>query len=108
MNGGHYLTKGHAILSLLYIKMSLMSRKILDPKKNRFPGRKQPLVAGSIHPFNLFGRMDHQRSFNFSDFRKRELFRLMCVFFNTGTGKISGRFFPTPPRTHGLLSVRTA
>jgi len=36
MNGGHYLTKGHVILNLLYIKTSLMSRNILEPWKNRF------------------------------------------------------------------------
>ncbi len=36
MNGGHYLTKGHVILCLLYIKAILMSRNILEPWKNLF------------------------------------------------------------------------
>jgi len=42
MNGGHYLTKGHVILCLLYIKTSLMSRNILEPRKNRFSSANSP------------------------------------------------------------------
>jgi hypothetical protein len=36
VNGGHYMTRGHVILCLLYIKMHRMSRNILNPKENRF------------------------------------------------------------------------
>ena len=52
MNGGHYLTKGHVILCLLYIKTSLMSRNILEPGKSRFFNCKQPLAERSIRPFD--------------------------------------------------------
>jgi hypothetical protein len=46
MNGGHYLTKGHVISCLLYIKTSLMSRNILEPRKNRFSDANSPLQKG--------------------------------------------------------------
>jgi len=36
MNGGHYLTKGHVISFLLYIKTILMSRNILEAGESRF------------------------------------------------------------------------
>jgi hypothetical protein len=46
MNGGHYLTKGHVISCLLYIKTSLMSRNILEPRKNRFSDANSLLQKG--------------------------------------------------------------
>jgi hypothetical protein len=57
MNGGHYLTKGHVILCLLYIKKSLMSRNILEPWETHFLSCKQPLAERSIRPFDasVFG-----------------------------------------------------
>jgi hypothetical protein len=53
MNGGHYLTKGHIILCLLYSKTSLMSRNILEPGKSRFLSCKQPLAESRFAPSTL-------------------------------------------------------
>jgi hypothetical protein len=50
--------------------------------------------------------MDHQRPCSASGFRKRELCRFRCVLFDTGTGRVAGRFCPTPvsgPRTPSPL-----
>jgi len=50
MNGGHYLTIGHIILCLHYIKTCLMSRNILEPEENRFLSYKQPLAESRSAP----------------------------------------------------------
>jgi len=55
MNGGHYLTKGHVILCLLYIKTILMSRNILEPEGNRFLEANSPLLQGRSAPSTLGG-----------------------------------------------------
>jgi len=36
MNGGHYMTRGHVILRILYIKMHRMSRTILELAEDSF------------------------------------------------------------------------
>jgi hypothetical protein len=50
MNGGHYLTKGHIILCLLYIKKSLMSRNILEPRKTVLSAANSPSMQGRSAP----------------------------------------------------------
>jgi hypothetical protein len=50
MNGGHYLTKGHIILCLLYIKTSLMSRNILEPGKTVLSAANSPSMQGRSAP----------------------------------------------------------
>ena len=60
MNGGHYLTKGHVTLCLLYIKTSLMSRNILEPGKTVFSDANSPLrnqVLGHVPGFQLPERL---------------------------------------------------
>ena len=58
MNGGHYLTKGHAVLCVLYMKTNLMSRNILGPEGTVLR-RRQPLAGRRIAPFEVCIRMDH-------------------------------------------------
>jgi len=43
MNGGHYLTKGHVILNLLYIKTSKDVKKYFGTLEKPFLSCKQPL-----------------------------------------------------------------
>lgn len=62
MNGGHYLTKGHVILCLLYIKTSLMSRNILEPGKNRFSDANSPWLKGRSAPSTPAILTDPRRS----------------------------------------------
>jgi len=49
VNGGHYMTRGHVILGQLYIKISRMSRTILERKTNPF-GRKNGPVPTRFAP----------------------------------------------------------
>jgi len=90
MNGGHYLTKGHIILCLLYSKTCLMSRNILDPRKNSFPDANSPLLQGRSAPSTPAFWTDHKWTFNASGFRKRKRFRFWCVLFDTEPGRVPG------------------
>jgi hypothetical protein len=58
MNDGHYLTKGHAVLCVLYMKTNLMSRNILGPEGTVLK-RRQPLAGRRIARFDGCIRMDH-------------------------------------------------
>jgi hypothetical protein len=109
MNGGHYLTKGHVIFCLLYIKESLMSRNILVPEKPFWGMQTAP--CGKIDPplRRLCFWMDHKRPFNAAGSRKRELFRFRCVLFDTKMAMVSGQFCPShlpSPQTSSLLRRR--
>ena len=57
MNDGHYLTKGHAVLCVLYMKTNLMSRNILGPEGTVLR-RRQPLAGRRIAPFEVCIRME--------------------------------------------------
>jgi hypothetical protein len=50
MNGGHYMTRGHVIAYLLYIKKRLMSRNILEPGENRFGPANGPVLNDGFAP----------------------------------------------------------
>jgi hypothetical protein len=46
MNGGHYLTKGHVILCLLYIKTSKDVKKYFGTLEKPFSDANSPLLKG--------------------------------------------------------------
>ena len=74
VNGGHYMTRGHVILCMLYIKMNRMSRNILEPKKERFRVCKTPSPRCSTSIF-LTGK---EIGFIFATMKINQ-----CVFFDT-------------------------
>ena len=76
VNGGHYMTRGHVILGQLYIKISRMSRTILERKTNPF-GRENgpaPTLFSLLHP--LIRSHPSAR-------RCRHSLTAICVFFAT-------------------------
>jgi hypothetical protein len=80
MNGGHYLTKGHVILCLLYSKTSLMSRNILEPRKIRFLAANSPWLHGRSALSTLAFWVDHKPPRNASGFRKQAVPVQVCSF----------------------------
>jgi len=81
MNGGHYLTKGHVILCLLYIKTSKDVKKYFGTLEKPFLSCKRPLAERSIRHFDAwrFGRI-MKPPCNPSGFRKRAVPVQMCSF----------------------------
>ena len=105
MNGGHYLTKGHVNFFLLYIKTILMSRNFLEPGKNSFPRCKQHPAERSIRRFDAcFFDPSAERL----RFPKTELFRFVCVLFDTKRAWPWADFTPLPFRVRGSLSAPEA
>ena len=111
MNDGHYLTKGHAVLCVLYMKTNLMSRSILG-LEGTVLRRRQPLAGRRLAPLRRLhpDGAYYRRPCIASGFRQRESFRRRCVLFDTGMGRICRRFclrsapaHKPAPRSDGMV-----
>jgi hypothetical protein len=100
MNGGHYLTKGHVILCLLYIKTNLMSRNILEAAKTRFSNANSRLLQGRSAPSTPAFWMDHKRPCNASCFLKAGSSGSGVFFLTQKRARSLADFAPVPLRSH--------